>query len=287
MNHPESLKNHDELLTNHSESSTKKKHLCPHCKKGYSTNSNMNKHKRTCKANTQNKQEIDNIGKVGKMPIIKSKEAPNIEFDKGMANTAVLCGSSKRGKSTLMVAIYNKYFKDNDDLITILISPSCHIDIFDKLPKKIFKINKFGRDTAKLIKALKRIQNRTKNAYRFLLMIDDCVDLRYSKVLDDCILTMRNSEISTIISIQYSKIISPQSRASLNQVLVFAQNTDQSINSLLDSFFRSEFRKITKITNKEDLVEEFREITQKSHKGHSFLLYNVFDGILSHHLLQL
>lgn len=282
MNHFESNKNDIELNKNHIESNKIIKHPCVHCNKGFSTNSNMNKHKKTC----LKKLKIKETHNVGKMKLIRSKTAPNIELDEHTANTICVSGSSKRGKSTLMVAIYNRYFANDHDLITILISPSCHIKLFDSL-KNVYKINKFNKDTVQLMKSIKRIQNRTNNAYKFLYLIDDCVDLRYSKILDDAILTMRNCDISTIISIQYCRIISVQARSSLNQIICFAMNTDQSINNTLDSFFRSEFRDVTGIKNKEDLIREYRQITQKEYKGHSYLLYNVFNGELSHHLLEL
>jgi hypothetical protein len=200
---------------------------------------------------------------------------PDFQLDEGTGNTIALLGSSKRGKSTLMVEIWKRYYKDQKKLITVLISPSSHIPLFKEM-KNVIKINKFGPETVQLLKDIKRIQNRTSNAYSFLFMIDDCVDCKYCSILNQMILVMRNSIVSTIISLQYDKLLSKQCRSSINNVVLFGQNTDESIEGCLKSFCGSE---LTKVTGKkgEDLVDLFRNLTDGpggSSGGHAFMTYN-------------
>ena len=240
------------------------------------------------------KQKINNdhINKI-KQPDDKLKlhrfknTSPDFNLDQGTGNTICLLGSSKRGKSTLMVEIYKRYYQDDKKLITILISPSSHIPLFKKL-KNVIKINKFGQDTVQLLKDVKRIQNKTENAYKFLFMIDDCVDSKYCSILNQMILVMRNSHVSTIISLQYDKLLSKQCRSSINNVVLFGQNTDESIEGCLKSFCGSE---LTKMTGKksEDLIDLFRNMTDGDGNGagHAFLTYNPMSREIKRGVLDL
>ncbi len=207
------------------------------------------------------------------MNLEEINESPEIKLDKDLANTISIFGSSKRGKSTLIYEIYNKYYKKNNKIITILISPSCHIGIFDKLPNKVIKVNKFSKETVQLIQDLKKIQNKTNNAYEFLIIIDDCVDVRFNKILNQLILVLRNSMFSTIISLQYDKLLSKQARSSINNVICFGLNSDESIEGLLKSFFKTELSKKTGKTRMSDLIDEYRNYTD-SNGGHAFFIYH-------------
>ena len=202
-----------------------------------------------------------------------NKTCPEFFMDEGTGNTILLCASSKRGKSTLMKCIYDKYYLKNNKIIPILISPSSHIGIFDKLPPKVIKINKFNKDTVQLLNKLTLIQNRSSNAYEFLIMVDDCIDVRYNKILNNLILVLRNSNFSTIVSIQYDKILIKQARSSVNNIVCGGLNTDDSIESILKSFLKSAFIKEFGTTQMSDLVECYRELTD-SNNGHSFLKYH-------------
>lgn len=205
---------------------------------------------------------------------------PKLKLDEGTGNTILLVASSKRGKSTIMREIYDKHYKDNKNIIPILISPSSHIGIFKDIDSRVIKINKFNNDTVQLIKDLAYIQNKTDNAYEFLIMIDDCIDVRFNKILNNLILVLRNSNFSTIISLQYDKLLSKQARSSVNNIICGGLNTDEAIESLLKSFFKSELTKLMKQDNEylnkkifmDDLNNKYREITD-SNNGHTFIKY--------------
>lgn len=226
----------------------------------------------------------------GILPLHRFKNtSPDFHLDEGTGNTICLLGSSKRGKSTLMVEIYKRYYENDKKLITILISPSSHIPMFKKL-KNVIKINKFGKDTVQLLKDVKRIQNKTENGYKFLFMVDDCIDSKYCSILNQMILVMRNSHVSTIISLQYDKLLSKQCRSSINNVVMFGQNTDESIVSCLTSFLGSE---LTRKTGKkgEDLIGLFRNYTDGDGDGdgagHAFLTYNPMSREIKRGVLEM
>lgn len=199
-------------------------------------------------------------------------ELPRFKLDENTGNSIVLVASSKRGKSTIMKELYDKHYCDNKTIIPILISPTCHIGIFKDMD--VIKINKFNNDTVKLIKDLAMIQNKTCNAYEFLIMVDDCINIRYNNVLNNLILVLRNSLFSSIISIQYDKLLSKQARSSVNNVICGGLNTDESIEGILKTFFKSEMCKLVdkEKPKMEDLIDKYRSITD-SNDGHTFLKY--------------
>jgi hypothetical protein len=159
------------------------------------------------------------------LPLLKTKNIPLFKGvnDKVGANgdgsTFLLCASSGIGKSTLMVKLYEQYFKDKKNIIPILISPSSHIGLFDKLDKKVIKINKMNKETVQLIKSLRKIQNLGGNKHHYVLLIDDIPQLNYSNLLNDLFLTCRNQQFSCIVSVQYCKCISKMARASVHNII--------------------------------------------------------------------
>lgn len=202
-----------------------------------------------------------------------NKTCPEFFMDEGTGNTILLCASSKRGKSTLMKCIYDKYYSNNKNIISILISPSSHIGIFKEFPNNVIKINKFNKQTVTLLNNLATIQNKTDNAYEYLIMVDDCIDVRYNKILNNLILVLRNSLFSTIVSIQYDKILSKQARSSVNNICCGGLNTDESIESIIKAYLKTALIKNFNITNLNDLCEKYRELTDEN-GGHAFFKYH-------------
>jgi hypothetical protein len=212
-------------------------------------------------------------------------EAPDLDLKPDESSTIAIFGSSKRGKSTLMVKIWERYYKNDAKLCTILISPSSHIGLFKNM-KGVIKINKFNQATTKLIKDIMRIQNKTDNAYKFLFLIDDCVNNKYNEMLNNLFLVMRNHNVSSIISLQYCKLLSIQARGSAHRCIAFSQNNYEATTSLLNSFFLSELRKITGIKKIEDVAQEYMDLTQEGN-GHAFFTYNPFSRDLKRYVLKL
>jgi Cdc6-like AAA superfamily ATPase len=208
-------------------------------------------------------QQQDNL------PLIKTKKSPDLLIDDidEAGSTVLICGSSKRGKTHLLKKIWERYYKDNKNVITILISPSCNIPLYEDMKKNVIKINRYDKQTDALLKKVFKIQNLTKNAYRFCFLIDDCVSSRYSETLDALFLYARNLLISSICCIQRETLISRSSRSSANNVVTFGINTEQCIKGLLESFYKCELTSMG--------------------GGHSFLVYIPFKRELKHYLLDI
>ena len=154
-----------------------------------------------------------------------------------------------------------------------------NIELFDNM--ECIRINRFDRQTDQLLKdiffiqskckAIKSTKDKGKGIYHFVFFIDDCItNVRWMDSINILILTARNLNISTCIALQYCKILSKPARSNLNLAAYFGHNLDEDIESTLQCL-KSEIRKKTGISKKEDQIEEFRRLTDDT--PHSFLMY--------------
>lgn len=164
----------------------------------------------------------------------------NLRIDKNTGTTTCIFGSSKRGKSTLMMNIYDSFYSNNKDYISTLFSGSPQLKIY-KGNKNLLISNGFVDKSTKYIKLLKYINMKTDNFYKFLILIDDIIDQKYSKVVNNMVLTYRNSNISMIMCLQYVYLLSKMNRANINNTIVFGSNNSEdernNIETLLKPYF--------------------------------------------------
>ena len=212
-----------------------------------------------------------------------SKGLPDFAKDMNLAGNAdhfYICASSCRGKSYILRKMYDELYKNDNKLIVILISPSMNIDLFKGIKgDNVIKINKWNRKTDELINKIVKIQIETKNQFKVLLMIDDCVDQYFNKTLNNLFLVNRNQQISTIMSCQYPCMLSKRARASVKNVICGGINSDESIKLMLDCFLKSELTKEMKKNNKLDpdkkineqtMINFYRDTCDKN-DGHTFI----------------
>lgn len=190
---------------------------------------------------------------------------PELYLDQDTGNSFVILGSSKAGKTTFMVELYKKIF-ENQPVITTLFSINEHADIYK--PLNIIKCNKFNRDCERLINQMKKVNMKNNNKFEYLLLFDDIIDAKYSQLLNGLILTYRNSNFSSLISLQYPYLLSKASRSSINQCFFGRFNTDESIENVCKSFLSSYFTKLGYSTLPGQ-VALYKELT----KDYCFLYY--------------
>lgn len=181
----------------------------------------------------------------------------NLILDQNTGNTCAIFGSSKRGKSTIMMQIFRDYYANKvpDELIAILFARNPQIDMYTS--NKLITCDEFRPD---IIMDECEINKLSKNKFTFLNLIDDFINLKHSLSLDDLILTMRNSNISTIICLQYVNTLSKPARSNVNNVLLFGQNTDEAAEVCINVYLRTWFKK-NGINNLVDQIAEFHRLT--------------------------
>lgn len=213
------------------------------------------------------------------MKLKKSKDFKDLHIDPGTGNTTFLIGSSKRGKSTLLMNIFKNYYNNKDD-ITTLFSINCNIPLYKQ--KKLIRCCKFDSECETLVKKMKYINHKCNNKYKFCVMFDDITNIRHNNLMNELILTYRNSKVSSIVSLQYPNLLSKASRGSINNLLFFGLNNDESIVVCLNSFLKSVFSKMG-YKKEVDQINLYRQLTD----NHQFIYLHPESGKISLHKLIL
>lgn len=236
----------------------------------------------------KNKQFKDKLARAEKNPApsapppISLTHLPDLELalDKGTGNSTALIGSSKRGKSTLMMYLYNKNY-NTKKYISILFCLNPQIALY-KGYKDLLVSRGFNEYSTKIIKATQFINVHTNNKYKFLIMLDDIIGAKYDKIVNELVLTYRNSNISSIFSLQYPKLLSTSNRANINNICIFDFNTDECCQAAIDLYLKDHFNRMGYIT-KEAKLMFFKEMV----KDHGFIYINPMKNLISFHRLAI
>lgn len=163
--------------------------------------------------------------------------------DPTSATTTVFIAPSFSGKTTLIVEELNKLTDDDLDSYTaiVLCTESIASAPLKKLSEKVLKkMNILDCFVPEYVSYLKKTNTMTHNRFRYLVIMDDCLRLR-GDVIVNMILTLRNSGVSTAISIQYSKLLSPAQRQSIHDYYLLNLRLED-LEYLLQGFIASHMR---------------------------------------------
>lgn len=175
--------------------------------------------------------------------------------------TYAMIGKSFSGKTTFIVNQLNKLTPDELKAYNAIIffTESAHAlplkNLDDHVKPKVILIDRF---CPKVLLALKKINDHTKNMFKFLVIFDDIIALR-GPLLTKCILTLRNSNISTVISIQYEKLLNPAQRSSVHNMFIFNLRSE-SWEFLLKGFLFG------------NVKELFRSLSEEKHVSRMAIL---------------
>lgn len=215
-----------------------------------------------------------------KMITNRTIQLPDIDimFDKPEQSSIVIYGSSKRGKSTLLEHLFNKYY-NKKEYISTLFSPNAHLKFYNGFDAKC---STFNDRTSRYLQMEQHINRNTSNKYKFFNAFDDIIHAKYSKIVGDLVCTFRNANMSTILLVQYDKMISKQNRANLNHVVMFGFNQDEAIENMVKSFCMSYFRDLG-MKNLHEMVKFYKKMTD----DHGFIYVDPIRGIMSFHKLKI
>jgi hypothetical protein len=202
-------------------------------------------------------------------------------LDEGTGNTILILGSSKRGKSTLMMRLYDKYFKDSHKINT-LFSANPHLKVYKGDPKLLVSYG-FGEDHARYIQSQQYINVKTKNHYAFTNLFDDIITEKTSPILNQLVLTYRNANISMVICLQYLYLFSKMNRSNVNHTFIFGMNSYEDIENICKNMLRSYFIRDYHIAKLQDQIALFTILT----KNHGFIYLDNINGVMSIHRLDL
>jgi hypothetical protein len=233
-------------------------------------------------------EQLEKLKMMSPLANVIHKDHLDLHLDAGTGNSGLLLGSSKSGKSRALLAIWERYFKgpmsiadDNEPYICTLFAENSQIGLYDK-GKSLLRCGAWNKNTEKYIRLEKLINSKTKNHYKFCTLIDDFSGLRYSQMLKNMILSYRNSNISTFICLHGATLMDKHARASVNNVLIFRLNTNESALQTINTFLRSYFHKMG-LKNDAEMLDFFYAVTN----NHGFICIHNASGSISFHRLAL
>lgn len=212
-------------------------------------------------------------------PDVTIRDVLHLKLDKSTGSTVLLLGSSKRGKSTLMMRIYEDHFKPDKDAICTLFTDNPHLRLY-KGDSRLLCTYGFGPRHAKYIQMEHYLNVKTKNEYRFVNFIDDVVDKKNSPIISKMLLTYRNANITTVICLQYLFLFSKQNRANVNHTFVFGMNSAEDAESVVKNVLRPYFVAMG-LKRLDAMIHFYRIVTQ----DHGFIYLDNVEGKISFHRL--
>lgn len=193
--------------------------------------------------------------------------------DKNNGVTMIILGSSGCGKSTMIKKIlleecYDGAKKDKDYIVAIH-TQSAKSDAFDDLPKTIL-VDKSGLDEES-IKLAYQMNMHYDKKYNFVYILDDVIHIRYKKQLEQMFLTMRNMNLTSIVSLQYPKLIPPSIRISVYFTFCFCMNNQEGIEQIVRGWLAGYLEG----KNIREKMQSYREWTEGANGKRFFLLDNL------------
>jgi len=182
--------------------------------------------------------------------------------------TIGLFGASKQGKSNAIIWLWKKYF---NNYITILCSPNYQQSVYKPFKSKAIITPNYNTAEQLIMLALE-IQQNTLNNYKFLFILDDVITAKNNKTLSAMILTLRNSNISSIISLQGVTLMNTHIRASINCVLCFRFNNAEESSAVVERYLLGAIEGKTK----HDRAVKYMKETEKHHFIIGDMINNIF-----------
>jgi hypothetical protein len=164
-----------------------------------------------------------------------------------------LVGSSGSGKSTIIKKIFlgevysndpqklAKYYNyksgdgQKDPWITLLYTESMHSDALQGLDKDKVLVDTVGF-TDEGYKWMHNMNMEYDKEYNFVVMCDDVIKVKFNTVIEKAFLTYRNMNISSVLSLQYLKLIPLPIRTSIYFFFLLPLNSVEAIEGVVRAY---------------------------------------------------
>lgn len=169
-----------------------------------------------------------------------------IDVEKPGGSTAFVCGGSSCGKTTLLVQALKNIVEQHPERYDVIMVFSESISaepLQDFMSEnKHTQVHFFPYYIPELVDMMVKINKGTDNRYGVLVILDDVLDGLRGKMASKLINIYRNSNISTIISIQYLKFVTPAMRNSFHRVFILGARNSENRKSIIETFIRGQLR---------------------------------------------
>lgn len=203
-----------------------------------------------------------------------------IKIPKNTGITIAIYGGSKQGKTTLIEYLFSHYFSKSH--ICFLCSTTSDSKAYDKIRDKCIVLNNIYM-ISEMIYLIRDLQRKLrKYNYRFCFIFDDYVLDKNSKEIKELILTMRNLDISTIISLQDPMLLSKSGRSNINYCFFFRFNSIELSSKIIEHIIPGLFDELNlKGIRKRAIL--YNKLTSNFH----FFCKNMLDDNSEIHLCKL
>lgn len=213
---------------------------------------------------SESSSEIDKI--IADLKYSKFK----LEIDPKTGTSISLFGSSKSFKTTLLKRIIEEYY--SKDCVVLLCAQNIHAPIYDDVPKNIIKIDHYAPN---IIKSMGMINKKLHNKYRFVVILDDIINEKHEANLEQLYLTLRNSRISVIASLQNIQLLKSTSRGNSNIVVFRKFNQEKAVLDYAMKEYLQNFPPFKDLKMKDKLCL-YQKITNK----HDYFVLDVLNNTL-------
>ena len=162
---------------------------------------------------------------------IPIRRLDTIEVPENKCMSFGLVGSTRSGKTVALLYIWDTWFRDSH--ICLMSTGSAQADIYKPLQKTAVIAPTFYAD---VFKESMMLNKGTSNKYKFLHILDDCLDMKNSKSLAKLLCIGRMNGMSTIISGQELTILNAVGRTNLNYMLLFRLNSQMAVERVVRNY---------------------------------------------------
>jgi hypothetical protein len=167
----------------------------------------------------------------------------------------VIVSKSKGGKTSFLKKIVSNLPKN---IICILITPNFQNEIYESMKKKAVVSPVYD---PRIIKLCQKINQKTKNEYKFLILLDDVIDQKNNSSLLKAFLTLRNANISVILSVQSTMLVSKLVRNNTNHVLLGKLQGEEAIKDAYQKFL-SNYSSELGVKKQDDIYKIYNDLTE-------------------------
>lgn len=205
------------------------------------------------------------------MPVLETKKF-DFELPENGGVSVALLGSTRSGKTTFLKYLLDKHFPKH---LKVLMSNSIHAPIYKDMKDMV----KSPLYIPKLVKEGYMINKETKNHYDFLYILDDICTGKFDKELLKLLAIYRNSNLSTIISLQSPILLNSATRGNLNYVLLGKQNSEEQVEKIIKMYLTSYLDG----KNMTEKIRNYKALTEE----HYWIVINNLDGSIYRTKLKL
>ena len=228
--------------------------------------------------------------KVESENLIKGEWNVNNSFDPKESYTVGLFGQTKAGKTNLLKDLLSQIENQYD--IILLFSNNEAAPVYDyfkenfvaeftdskKKKHKYSKVICFDQFQPEIVKMIHTFNKTHDKYFKFLVLLDDVIDVRNQKELDKLFAIYRNMNISTIASMQWYSYFTKGNRGNMNYIII-GKNGQEGSEKVAEIFMLG----FSKEKGKSNKIAEMDKFLKENTKDHNFLVLDILDDFTLYH----